>query len=170
MSICSRIDAGLRKQGWIIKLASTDDAGRVGELVDLICQNDADGRAYRHALRHWRAGERPVIERYAGYKAWLEVEGPCYISGDQGYPLGSQLHDGSRWFNLYPDDTNELVRNLREAIDQVLVRWTQMHPCKGMDLDIRELRERKIDDDTAREMIAMRGWSNRSEERGSDDR
>ena len=45
-----------------------------------------------------------------------------------------------------------------------------MRPCKGLDFDIRELREREIDDDTAREMIAMRGWSNRSEERDSDAR
>lgn len=169
MSICKRLGAVLRKRGWILKTVPTADAERVGELIDLLCQDNADGRQYRNALRYWRAGERPVIERFAGYGTWLEIEGPCYVSGGQGYALGSQLHDGERWFNLYPNDTNDLVRELREAIDQVLQRWAQNHGGKGLNFDLRTLRDRTIDDDTAREMIMAYARRSRSKEPCSHD-
>ena len=119
MSICSRIKSALRGRGLIIKTIRPADAARTGELVDLICQRNQDGSALRLAVRHWRSGERPIIERFAGHETWLEVEGPCYMNDSRGYALGSQLFDGSRWFNIYPVDTNDIAAELRSAIDGV---------------------------------------------------
>jgi hypothetical protein len=85
MSICSRIKSALRRRGLIIKFVRSADAARIGELVDLICQRNQDGSALRYALRHWRSGERPVVERFAGHATSLEVEGPCFMSDGRGY-------------------------------------------------------------------------------------
>lgn len=169
MSIASWINARLRKRGLIIKFTRSRDAKRIGELVDLICQRNHDGSTLRYALRHWRTGDRPIVERFAGFEAWLEVEGPCYINDGRGYALGSQLFDGSRWFCIYPGDTNNLAAELRSAIDFVLHRWADQHPSSAYKFDPRTLRDRSHDDDTARHMIAHRTWSDWPEEQDSDD-
>ena len=85
MSICSQIKSALRRRGLIFKFVRPADAERIGELVDLICQRNQDGSALRYALRHWRSGERPVVERFAGHDTSLEVEGPCFLNDGRGY-------------------------------------------------------------------------------------
>jgi hypothetical protein len=170
MSICSRINAALRKRGLIIKFVRSRDARRIAELVDLISQRNHDGSTLRHALRHWRTGERPVVERFAGFETWIEVEGPCYMNDGRGYALGSVLFDGSRWFTIYPADTNDLAAELRSAIDGVLYRWAEQHTSRACKFDPRTLCDRSHDDDTARQMIALQTWSDWPGEQGNDDR
>ncbi|HQV04706.1 MULTISPECIES: hypothetical protein [unclassified Novosphingobium] len=170
MSICSRIKSALRKRGLIIKTVRPAEAARIGELVDLICQRNQDGSAFRYALRHWRSGERPIVERFSGHDTSLEVEGPCFMNDGRGYALGSQLFDGSRWFIIYPAETNDIANELRSAIDSVLRRWADQHPSAAYKFDPRRLRDRSHDDDTARHMVALQTWSDWPEEQGSNDR
>lgn len=170
VSICSRIKSALRRRGLIIKTVRPADAERIGELVDLICQRNQDGSTLRYALRHWRSGERPVVERFAGHDTSLEAEGPCFMNDGRGYALGSQLFDGSRWFIIYPAETNDIASELRSAIDSVLLRWADQHPSAAYKFDPRRLRDRSHDDDTARHMVALQTWFDWPEEQRSNDR
>ena len=61
MSISSRLDRALHRLGWIVRRLPASDVGRTAELVHLISQDNADGRAYRHAVRFWHPGMRPIV-------------------------------------------------------------------------------------------------------------
>lgn len=169
MSISSRLDRALHRLGWIVRRLPASDVGRTAELVHLISQDNADGRAYRHAVRFWHPGMRPIVERIAGNDAWLEVEGPCCISHGLDYALGSQIYHKTRWYQLYPRETNALAFELRAAIDEVLAGWVINHPTTAYDYDYRGQRNREIDDRASRELIAADSRSRRSEEHGSHD-
>ena len=170
MSLISLLDRALLSLGYVVRRIPSSDAGRTAELVHMICEDNADGRAYRHAVRFWHPGMRPIVERIAGNEAWLEVEGPCCISHGLDYALGSQIYHKNRWYQLYPAETNALALELRAAIDEVLAGWMINHPRSGYDFDYRVLRNRAIDDHTAYELIAADSRSCWSKEQGSDDR
>ena len=169
MSLISLFDRACLRLGWIIRPVPSDDTDRIVELVDLIRQDNADGRAYRHAVRFWHPGLRPIVERFAGHETRLEVEGPCYISCGISYALGSQILHRSRWYSLQPKETNELAWQLREAIDETIARWVIDHADAGYDFDNRGQRNRAVEDHTARELIADDSWSRRSGEQASYD-
>ena len=76
MSVLNSLKNCLRRRGLIVKTVAPADAEMIGTLLDLLAQDNADGRAYRHALRPWLWYERPVIERYSGEEYTLTVEGP----------------------------------------------------------------------------------------------
>ena len=154
MSISSRINAALRKRGLIIKFVRSRDARRIAELVDLVSQRNHDGSTFRHALRHWRTGERPIVERFAGFETWIEVEGPCYMNDGRGYALGGVLFDGSRWFSIYPADTNDLAAELHRAIVVVLPRWAEQHTSSAHRFCQRRLLNSAHLDSTQRHLIA----------------
>ena len=157
----------MHRLGWIVRRLPTSDAGRTAELVHLLCQDNPDGRAYRHSVRFWHAGMRPIVERFAGNEASLEIEGPCRISYGLDYALGSQIYHKTRWYQLYPRETNALAFELRAAIDEVLAGWVINHPTTAYDYDYRGQRNREIDDQTARELIAADSQSRRSKEQGT---
>lgn len=169
MSLFSLVDRALLRLGCIVRRIPKSDADRIAELVHLVCQDNADGRAYRHAVRFWHPGMRPIVERIAGNEAWLEVEGPCCISHGLDYALGSQIYHKTRRYQLYPPETNALAVELRAAIEGVLAGWLINHPRSGYDFDYRVLRNRAIDDQTAHEMIVADSRSRWSKEQGCDD-
>ena len=154
MSICSRIKTALLKQGWIIARAPLDDEERTARLVELLTEDNADGRARRHTLRPWLWYERPVFERFEGHDCCLTVEGPVYRSRDgTGHPLGSQLRTEFGWLDLTPDETNLLADEVRSVIDPPLLRWFTRPDMAERRLSSRQSRERYFDDHVARNLI-----------------
>lgn len=77
-----------------------DDELHAAELVDLLTEDNADGRARRFALAPWLTFERPVIARFLGETCILTIEGPIYLKDDFGYPLGSQMQTEFGWLAL----------------------------------------------------------------------
>lgn len=154
MSIRSWIKTALLKQGWIIVRVPIDDKERTVKLVELLIEDNADGRARRHTLRPWLWYERPVFERFEGDDCSLTVEGPIYRSRDgTGYPLGSQLRTEFGWLDLTPEETNLLADEVRSAIDLVLLRWFTRPDMAERRLSSRQSRERYFDDHVARNLI-----------------
>ena len=82
MSFRSWIKTALLKQGWIIARVPLDDKERTSKLVELLVEDNADGRARRLTLHPWLWYERPVRERFEGHDCGLTVEGPVYLSKD----------------------------------------------------------------------------------------
>lgn len=142
------------KQGWIIVRVPIDDKERTAQLVELLVEENADGRARRHTLRPWLWYERPVFERFEGHDCGLTVEGPIYQSRDgTGYPLGSQLRTEFGWLDLKPEETNKLADDVRSAIDVVLHRWFTRPDMAERKLPSRQSRQRYFDDHLARNLI-----------------
>ncbi len=142
------------KQGWIIVRAPIDDKERTAKLVELLVEENADGRSRRHTLRPWLWYERPVLDRFEGHDCGLTVEGPIYQSRDgTGYPLGSQLRTEFGWLDLTPEETNLLADEVRTAIDHALLRWFTCTDMADRQLPSRQSRERYFDDDVARNLI-----------------
>ncbi|KEO89372.1 hypothetical protein EH31_12040 [Erythrobacter longus] len=154
MSIRSWIKTALLKQGWIIVRAPIDDKERTAQLVELLVEENADGRSRRHTLGPWLWYERPVLDRFEGHDCGLTVEGPIYQSRDgTGYPLGSQLRTEFGWLDLTPEETNLLADEVRTAIDHALLRWFTCTDMAERQLPSRQSRERYFDDDFARNLI-----------------
>ena len=154
MSIRSWIKTALLKQGWIIVRVPIDDKERTVKLVELLIEDNADGRARQHTLRPWLWYERPVFERFEGDDCSLTVGGPIYRSRDgTGYPLGSQLRTEFGWLDLTPEETNLLADEVRSAIDLVLLRWFTRPDMAERRLSSRQSRERYFDDHVARNLI-----------------
>jgi len=154
MSILSLINAALRKHGWLIARLPSDDEERAAQLVELLIEDNADGRARRHTLQPWLWYERPVRERFEGQDCCLTVEGPIYKSRDgTGYPLGSQLRTEFGWLDLTPEETNRLADEVRSAIDLALLRWFTSPKMADRQLPSRQFRERYFDDYGARNLI-----------------
>ena len=154
MSLHSWIKTALLKQGWIIASVPLDDKERTSKLVELLVEDNADGRARRLTLHPWLWYERPVRERFEGHDCDLTVEGPVYLGRDgTGYPLGSQLRTELGWLDLTPEETNQLVVEVRSAIDLVLFRWFARADMAERQLPSRQSRDRYFDDDVARNLI-----------------
>jgi hypothetical protein len=154
MSILSLINAVLQKHGWLITRLPSNEEVRAAQLVELLVEDNADGRARRHTLQPWLCYERPVRERFEGEDCCLTVEGPIYRSRDgTGYPLGSQLRTEFGWLDLAPEETNLLADEVRSAIDLVLLRWFKRPDMAERQLPKRQSRERYFDDDVARNLI-----------------
>ena len=154
MSFRSWIKATLLKQGWIIARVPLDDKERTSKLVELLVEDNADGRARRLTLHPWLWYERPVHERFEGHDCDLTVEGPVYLGRDgTGYPLGSQLRTEFGWLDLSPEETNQLAEEVRSAIDLALLRWFTRPDMAHRQLPSRQSRERYFDDDVARNLI-----------------
>ena len=154
MSLRSWIKTALLKQGWIIARVPLDDKERTSKFVELLLEDNADGRARRLTLHPWLWYERPVRERFEGHDCGLTVEGPVYLSRDgTGYPLGSQLRTEFGWLDLTPAETNLLAVEVRSAIDLVLYRWFTRPDMAGRQLPSRLSRDRYHDDHVARNLI-----------------
>ncbi|QUL37606.1 hypothetical protein [Erythrobacter sp. JK5] len=154
MPIRSRIKTALLKQGWILARAPIDEEECTAKIVELLVEDNADGRARRHTLRPWLWYERPVFERFEGHDYWLTVEGPIYRGRDgTGYPLGSQLRTEFGWLDLTPEETNLLADEVRSVIDLVLLRWFTSPEMADRQLPYRQSRDRYFDDDVARNLI-----------------
>ena len=154
MSIRSWIKTALLKQGWIIVRAPIDEKERTAQLVELLAEENADGRSRRHTLGPWLWYERPVLDRFEGHDCGLTVEGPIYQSRDgTGYPLGSQLRTEFGWLDLTSEETNQLADDVRTAIDLCLYRWFMRPDMAERQLPSRQCRERYFDDDVARNLI-----------------
>ena len=154
MSILSLINAALQKHGWLIARLPSDEEERAAQLVELLVEDNADGRARRLTLHPWLWYERPVRERFEGHDCGLTVEGPVYLSRDgTGYPLGSQLRTEFGWLDLTPEETNQLAVEVRSAIDLVLFRWFTRADMAERQLPSRQSRDRYFDDDVARNLI-----------------
>lgn len=154
MPIRSRIKTALLTHGWIIARAPTDEEEDTVKLVELLIEDNADGRARRHTLQPWLWYERPVYERFAGDDCSLTVEGPIYRSRDgTGYPLGSQLRTEFGWLDLTPEETNAIADEVRSAIDLTLLRWFTRPDMADRQLPSRQSRERYFDDHVARNLI-----------------
>ena len=142
------------KQGWIIVRVPIDDKERTVKLVELLIEDNSDGRARRHTLQPWLWYERPVRERFEGRDCCLTIEGPIYRSRDgTGYALGSQLRTELGWLDLTPEETNLLADEVRSAIDLVLLRWFTRPDMAERRLSSRQSRERYFDDHVARNLI-----------------
>ena len=143
MSILSLINAALQKHGWLVARLPSDEEERAAQLIELLIEDTADGRARRHTLQPWLWYERPVRERFEGQDCCLTVEGPIYRSRDEtGYPLGSQLRTEFGWLDLTPAETNLLAVEVRSAIDLVLFRWFKRPDIAGRQLPCRPSRDR----------------------------
>ena len=154
MSIRSGIKTAMLKLGWIIVRTPVDEEERTARLVELLVEDNADGRVRRLAITPWLWYERPVRERFVGHACDLTVEGPVYRGRDgTGYPLGSQLRTEFGWLDLTPEETNRLADEVRSAIDQTLLRWFTDPKMAARKLPCRQSRERQFDDDTAQRMI-----------------
>jgi hypothetical protein len=154
MSILSLTNAALQKHGWLIARLPSDEEERTAQLVELLVEDNADGRARRHTLRPWLWYERPVFERFEGHDCSLTVEGPIYRGRDgTGYPLGSQLRTEFGWLDLTPEETNLLGDEVRSVIDLVLLRWFTRPDMAERRLSSRQSRERYFDDHVARNLI-----------------
>lgn len=154
MSLRSWIKTALLKQGWIIARVPIDDKERTSKLVELLVEDNADGRARRLTLHPWLGYERPVRERFEGHDCGLTVEGPVYLGRDgTGYPLGSQLRTEFGWLDLTPAETNLLAVEVRSAIDLVLYRWFTRPDMAGRQLPCRPSRDRYYDDHVAKNLI-----------------
>lgn len=154
MSILSLINAALQKHGWLLARLPSGEEERAVQLIELLIEDTADGRARRHTLRPWLWYERPVRERFEGQDCCLTVEGPIYRSRDgTGYPLGSQLRTEFGWLDLTPAETNLLAVEVRSAIDLVLYRWFTRPDMAGRQLPSRPSRDRYYDDHVARNLI-----------------
>ena len=142
------------KLGWIIVRTPVDEEERTAKLVELLVEDNADGRVRRLAITPWLWYERPVRERFVGHACDLTVEGPVYRGRDgTGYPLGSQLRTEFGWLDLTPEETNEIADKLRSAIDLVLLRWFTRPGMAERRMSSRQSRERYFDDDVARNLI-----------------
>ncbi|MBS0480866.1 MAG: hypothetical protein JSR96_01700 [Proteobacteria bacterium] len=154
MSVLSLINAALRKHGLLIARLPSDEEERAAQLVELLVEDNEDGRARRHTLQPWLWYERPVRERFEGQDCCLTVEGPIYRSRDgTGYPLGSQLRTEFGWLDLKPEETNRLADEVRSAIDLALLRWFTRPDMAERQLPARQSRERYFDDYVARNLI-----------------
>ena len=154
MTILSLINATLQKHGWLIARLPSDEEDRAAQLVELLVEDNADGRARRLTLHPWLWYERPVRERFEGHDCGLTVEGPVYLSRDgTGYPLGSQLRTEFGWLDLTPTETNELAVEVRSAIDLVLFRWFTRPDMAARQLPCRPSRDRYYDDHVAKNLI-----------------
>ncbi|WP_228243342.1 hypothetical protein [Porphyrobacter sp. GA68] len=154
MSILSLINATLQKHGWLISRLPSEEEDRAAQLVELLVEDTAAGRARRHTLQPWLWYERPVRERFEGQDCCLTVEGPIYRSRDgTGYPLGSQLRTEIGWLDLTPEETNRLADEVRSAIDLALLSWFTRPDMADRQLPSRQSRDRYFDDDVARNLI-----------------
>ncbi len=154
MSVLSLINAALQKHGWLIARLPSDEEARAAQLVGLLVEDNADGRARRHTLQPWLWYERPVRERFEGQDCCLTVEGPIYRSRDgTGYPLGGQLRTEFGWLDLTPEETNQLADEVRSAIDRTLLRWFTDPKRAARKLPCRQSRDRQYDDDTSQRLI-----------------
>ena len=154
MSILTLINAALQKHGWLIARLPIDEEERAAQLIELLVEDNADGRARRYTLQPWLCYERPVRERFEGQDCCLTVEGPIYRSRDgTGYPLGSQLRTEFGWLDLTSAETNLLAVEVRSAIDLVLYRWFTRPDMAGRQLPCRPSRERYYDDHVAKNLI-----------------
>ena len=154
MSILSLINAALQKHGWLIARLPIDEEERAAQLIELLVEDNADGRARRYTLQPWLCYERPVRERFEGQDCCLTVEGPIYRSRDgTGYPLGSQLRTEFGWLDLTPEETNAIADEVRSAIDLALLRWFTRPDMAERQSPSRQSRDRYFDDDVARNLI-----------------
>lgn len=154
MPIRSWIKTALHRHGWIIARAPIDEEEDTVKLVELLIEDNADGRARRHTLQPWLWYERPVYERFAGDDCSLTVEGSIYRSRDgTGYPLGSQLRTEFGWLDLTPEESNLLADEVRSAIDLALLRWFARPVMAERRLSSRKSRDRYFDDHVARNLI-----------------
>lgn len=53
MSILTLINTALQKHGWLITRLPSDEEERAAQLVELLVEDTADGRARRHTLQPW---------------------------------------------------------------------------------------------------------------------
>ncbi len=169
MSIYSILKAALRAQGWILARVPEDDELHAAELVDLLTEDNADGRARRFALASWLIFERPVIARFLGETCILTIEGPIYLKDGFGYPLGSQMQTEFGWLALAPVETGQLIDELRAAIDLVLMRWFTDPAMVPRQTSSRQPRERFFDDHLAWTQIRLATPPVRHEEQAADD-
>jgi|688.fasta_scaffold750596_2 hypothetical protein len=169
MSIYSMLKAALRAQGWILARVPEDYEMHAAELVDLLTEDNADGRARRFALASWLTYERPVIGRFVGETCILTIEGPIYCKHGFGYPLGSQMQTEFGWLNLAPVETGQLIDELRAAIDLVLMRRFTDAAMVPRQTSSRQPRDRFFDDHLAKTQIRSATPPVRHEEQDADD-
>ncbi|MFM5953327.1 MAG: hypothetical protein ACKOPE_03360 [Novosphingobium sp.] len=128
-------------------------------LADRLFADDADGAAFRNALRPFFLTERPRIAILKGDEIWFHLEGPQFECGDRTFPLGAQVFiDGRGWQLLGPVDAADLHSVLREAIDAATYRWLAGHGMLERIAPLRARRNRPVDDELAlRQMAAAAG-------------
>ena len=170
MALFNTLRRALTTHGLIIGLARRADARTVSALFDRLREDSADGRALRHCLRPQLNADRPIIERFAGTKATLSVEGPVHVIDGVGMPLGGQIECQGQWLDCYPAEVNEIVGRLRTAIDDVLNEWSQSTRMQRRLASVPPKRMRPGDDETAIIMMTLRAPSSGNKEQAADER
>lgn len=128
-------------------------------LADRLFADDADGAAFRNALRPFFITERPRIAILKGEEIWFHLEGPIFDCGDRTFPLGAQVFIDCRgWLQLGPVTAADLHSVLREAIDAAAYQWLIANNLLDQIEPLRARRNRPIDDEVAlRQMAAAAG-------------
>jgi len=135
-------------------------ADEMRPLVAGLVADDADGRAYRSAIRHWLWSERPIIETFAGRRVALQVEGPEMIAGQHRFPMGGVISGICGWRRLGPIETKELLFDLRAEIDVTINRWLFKHALT----DVPDFQRPSVDRarDDAEAIASMEAWVRRN--------
>ncbi|MEP6868190.1 MAG: hypothetical protein ABJA20_06710 [Novosphingobium sp.] len=128
-------------------------------LADRLFADDADGAAFRNALRPFFITERPRIAILKGEEIWFHLEGPNFDCGDRTFPLGAQVFIDCRgWLQLGPVEAADLHAVLCEAIDAAAYRWLIDNNLLDEIEPLRARRNRLVDDEIAlRQMAAAAG-------------
>ncbi|WP_296676314.1 hypothetical protein [Novosphingobium sp.] len=128
-------------------------------LADRLFADDADGAAFRNALRPFFITERPRIAILKGEEIWFHLEGPIFDCGARSFPLGAQVFIDCRgWLLLDPVAAADLHSVLREAIDAAAYQWLIGNNLLDQIEPLRPRRNRLIDDEIAlRQMAAAAG-------------
>jgi hypothetical protein len=138
-------------------------------LADRLFADDADGAAFRNALRPFFITERPRIAILKGDEIWFHLEGPSFACGERTFPLGAQVFINCRgWLPLGPVDAADLHAVLREAIDAATYRWLIDRNLLDQVETFRARRDRPIDDEIALRQMAAAAGSIHPEEEPSD--
>lgn len=126
------------------------------KLADRLFADNADGAAFRTALRPFFITERPRIAILKGEEIWFHLEGPLFDCGDKTFPLGAQIFVNCKgWLQLGPVEAADLHAVLREAIDAATYRWLISHDLLDAIETFRARRNRPMDDEIAlRQMVA----------------
>ena len=128
-------------------------------LADRLFADDADGAAFRNALRPFFITERPRIAILKGDEIWFHLEGPRFDCKDRTFPLGAQVFVDTRgWVQLGPVAAADLHSVLRVAIDAAAYQWLLDNNLLDRIETFRARRNRPIDDEVAlRQMAAAAG-------------